>query len=56
MQLTKNDMARVIVQALYNIAELPAVDNIHVVRASRGKKAGLVKRYEKAHRILTQRA
>lgn len=38
MRLTKNDMARVIVQALYNLPRLPAADHPEVVkRATRGK-------------------
>jgi uncharacterized protein (DUF4415 family) len=55
MKLTKNDMARVIVQALYNLDKLPARDNVHVKRRERMKKDELRGHYAKAHGILTKR-
>ena len=54
MNLTKNDMARVIVQALFNIATLPAKDNIHVKRYSRGSKKHLENLHKKAVQIVLQ--
>ena len=35
MRLTKNDLARVIVQALYNLPELPAATHTHVINRER---------------------
>ena len=55
MKLTKNDMARVIVQALYNSEKLPDRDNVNVVRLARGKKEYVVENYKRAHKILTAR-
>ena len=53
--LNKNDMARVIIQALYNLDELPAKDNVHVKRQARKKKEILEEGYQKAHKILTDK-
>lgn len=44
MRLTKNDMARVIVQALYRLPELPAKDNCNVVRMANGNSADHLRR------------
>jgi hypothetical protein len=53
MRLTKNDMARVIVQALYNMPVVPAVDHPEVVnRARRGTMASLTKHHEMACKAL----
>jgi len=49
-------MARVVVQALYNLDKLPARDNVHVKRRERMKKDELRGYYDKAHGILTGRA
>lgn len=49
MRLTKNDMARVIVAALYNLPALPAADDIRVVhRAQRGTVARLTRQHKLA--------
>ncbi len=49
MRLTKNDMARVIVQALYNRPSLPPVDNAEVVkRAKRGTVVSLTHQHKMA--------
>jgi hypothetical protein len=53
--LTKNDMARVIVQALFNMPALPATDHFRVVRIAKGKKADLEPQYKLAHKVLTER-
>jgi hypothetical protein len=54
MALTKNDMARVIVQALYGLPKLPAADNIHVKRRERKLTIAQLQRpYEQAVKILT---
>lgn len=51
--LTKLDMARIIVQALYNSKKLPAVDNINVKRMAKRSKIELNDSYKLAHKILT---
>lgn len=48
MRLTKLDMARVVVQALYRLPTLPTVDNIHVERMVRRKKATLLAEHHRA--------
>jgi len=49
MRVTKNDMARVIVQALYNLPALPAVDHPEVVkRAAKGTVASLERHHKMA--------
>ena len=53
MALTKNDMARVIVQALYDVDKLPRRENPNVIRIARKRKTWLIEDYEKAHKILT---
>jgi hypothetical protein len=55
MRLTKNDMARVIVQALYNLPELPAGTDRRVFRLSLKPAMWLLPRYKTAHAILTTR-
>lgn len=53
MRLTKNDMARVIVQALYNLSDLPAVDHPEVVkRANKGTVESLTRQHGLACRAL----
>ena len=53
MRLTKNDMARVIVQALYNMPALPAEDHPEVVkRAQRGTVGSLAKQHDMACKAL----
>lgn len=51
--MTKLDMARVIVQALYCLPKLPAVDNKHVVKQSRKPKATVEAAYKQAHKIIS---
>lgn len=49
MRLTKNQMARVVVQALYNLPELPSeTDRRVVVRAQRGSVESLTKHHAMA--------
>ena len=55
MRQTKLDMARVIVQALYNMPELPAVDHHAIKKQARRKKIHLAEDYTLAHKILTDR-
>ena len=55
MKLTKNDMARVIIQALYLIPELPKENHPKVVRLARAKKKNLQPQYELAVKILTDK-
>ena len=55
LQLTKKDMAKVIVQALYNLPELPNDDHWEVKRIEKNKKENLIPFYEKAFNILTER-
>lgn len=43
--LTKNDMARVVVQALYNMKSLPAADDRRVVKMERSSKKWLTERH-----------
>ena len=50
--LTKNDMARVIVQALYSTDNLPARDNINVKRITRNPKEHLKSLHSRAMNIL----
>jgi hypothetical protein len=53
MRLTKNDMARVIIQALHNKKELPKETNCNVVRmAKRYNKEDLLFHYNKAVEVL----
>jgi hypothetical protein len=54
-KLNKNDMVRIIIQALYNSDKLPARDNVNVIRQARQKKEVLKESYDKAHKILTER-
>lgn len=56
MRLTKTDMARVIVQALYNLPELPAVDNHRVTRmVQRGKVEQLTYQHKLAVKVLLEK-
>jgi hypothetical protein len=55
MRLTKNDMARVVVMALYNSDKLPARDNVNVVRLARKRKEHLEESYDLAHKLLAER-
>jgi hypothetical protein len=54
-KLTKNDMARVIVFALCNMAELPPADHFKVVRCAREKERVLVPQFDLAQKVLAQR-
>ena len=47
MTLTKNDLSRVIIYALFDLPELPAADHPQVIRRSRLKKTEL----EYQHRL-----
>lgn len=46
--LTKNQMARVIIQALFNMDEPPSPDHFRVKRAERRKKDDLARYYKHA--------
>ena len=52
MKVTKLDMARVIVQALYNLDTLPPADNIHVKRLQRRPRVSLETGYKHASSVL----
>ena len=54
--MTKTDIARVIVQALYNLPKLPAADNPNVVGQTRKRKAELERMYPQAVRLNARRA
>ena len=60
MKLTKMDMSKVIVTALYNLDELVTEKNgvawRHAVRLARQKKDHIVEHYNKAVRILNKKA
>lgn len=47
-RLTKNDMARVVVQALFGLTKLPASDNCHVKHFARRKTDDLRDLHKKA--------
>jgi len=56
MRLTKNDMARVIVTALYNRPALVAADHPEVIkRARRNSVETLTRQHHMAVRVLTER-
>lgn len=50
--MTKTEMAKVIVRALYNLNEEPRSDHRAVVRISRMRKDLLVEEYKLAERVL----
>lgn len=52
MRLTKNDMARVVVQALYNLPELPAANDPRVVSLAKRTVQRLSVSYWKAVNLL----
>lgn len=52
-KLTKNDMARVIVQALFALPRLPKIDHWMVVSKTRMKKVILTEQYKLAYKIIT---
>lgn len=54
--LTKNDMARVVVQALYSKETLPEKDHIAVKKYEKMKKCDLREYYTKAYDILIKKA
>jgi len=54
MKLTKNDMSRVIVQALWNMSALPDADNEKVVKMAKQKKIILVPQHSNAVKILLE--
>ena len=53
---TKNDLARVIVQALFNADQPSKADNIHVKRMMKHRKSELVSRAEYAINTRSQRS
>lgn len=56
MRLTKNDLARVIVQALYNLDELPAADNCNVLAMARTNKLeDLARQHKLAVKVILDR-
>lgn len=55
MRLTKNDMARVIIQALWNKQELPSADDEKVLKMAKRKKIDLAPEHEKAVDILLRK-
>lgn len=52
-KLTKNEMARVIVQALFYLPELPASDDARVLRHAKPPVRIVKGRYTTAHAIVT---
>ncbi len=52
IKLTENDMARVIIQALYNLPALPPADNVNVVRKARQKREVLVMEHKLAMKAI----
>ena len=52
MKLTKNDMARVITEALWNMSELPEPGHHWVRREARAPRHHVLERYELARKIL----
>ena len=53
--LTKNDMARVLIQSLFHLKDLPASDDPRVVRKAKMIKPQLEPFYRMAHKqLLTQ--
>lgn len=52
--LTKNDMARVIIQALNNESVLPSSENVNVKRMATKSKTHIEKLHEKAVKSLQQ--
>ena len=46
--MTKLEMARVIVKALYNMDDLPAINNVHVQRQAKQRKTVLEHRHKLA--------
>ena len=56
VKLTKRDMARVVVQALYNLEDLPDANDRRVDKVvNKNNKDNLKSHYDTAHRILTSR-
>lgn len=55
MRTTKNDKARVIIQALHNLDNLPSSDHKEVKREARANMAALNDRYKLAVKVLQQR-
>lgn len=53
--MTKNDYARVIIQALHNLRNLPVYDDWRVVKLSRNRKSHLKDSHVIAMRILQKR-
>lgn len=47
MRLTKNDKARVIVQAVYGLPSLPTEDDSRVVKMAKGSKVAIIDRQHK---------
>ena len=56
MKLTKTDMARVVIQALYGLNALPPIDDRRVLRQARRDKFSLTESFNIAMRILEERA
>ncbi len=50
--LTKNDMARVIVQALYSMPSLPAANHLKVKRMERNRKDHLQYQHKLALKVI----
>lgn len=55
MQLTKTDLSRVIVQALYGMKDLPAADHFKVTRMAKTKKDHLERQHKLAVKVLQDR-
>lgn len=51
---TKNDMARVIVQALWNMPTLPNSDNEKVLKMAKRRKSDLITEHDKSVKILLE--
>lgn len=54
MRVTKNDMARVVAQALYNMPHLPDADHQAVMKLARSPKETLERQHKLAVTVLGQ--
>lgn len=56
MKLTKTDKARVVIQAIFNLAELPPIEHPRVIKLARCSTGYIDQRYANAHAILSDKA
>ncbi len=53
--MTKTEMAQRIVQALYNMPEMPTAAHWRVKRCARQRKDIIIEQYARAERVLAER-